>query len=324
MIRNVFLSLFPGLVLAYTAGAQTPPAQTPAKLQFEVATVKPAPPINPQAVMAGKMHVGLNVEGSRLDIGYMSLAELIQYAYKVKQHQLVVPDWAKNQRFDILAKMPEGATKEQGPEMMQGLLTERFGLTFHKESREQPVYALLVAKGGLKVKESSTEAEPAPPADDKPPMVQFGGGQVRQSGNNSFTVTSKEMEGKMKMTMVDGKMRMEITKAKMEAVAEMVTRFVGKPVVDMTEATGKYDVAIEMSMQEMMNLARSAGVAVPGMMPGGPAPGGDARPADAASDPTSGGSIMTSLQAMGLRLESRKAPFDTMIVDKLEKAPTEN
>ena len=98
--------------------------------------------------------------------------------------------------------------------------------------------------------------------------MSFGGGQVRQSGN-SFTVTSKEMEGKVKMTMVDGKMRMEITQAKMERVAEMVTRFVGKPVVDMTELTGEYDVAIELSMQELMNVARTAGIAVPGMMLGG-------------------------------------------------------
>jgi uncharacterized protein (TIGR03435 family) len=59
------------------------------------------------------------------------------------------------------------------------------------------------------------------------------------------------------------------------------------------------------------------------MAPGG-APGGDARPADAASDPSAGGSIFTSIQALGLKLEPRKTPFDTMIVDKLEKTPTEN
>jgi len=309
------------LLVSGAALAQTPAA----KLQFDGATVKVAPPLNPTAIAGGKMHVGLNIEGSRVDIGYMSLQDLIQYAYKLKQHQLAAPDWAKNQRFDILAKMPEGATKEQVPEMMQGLLADRFGLTFHKESREQPVFALLVAKGGHKLKESSTEPEAAPPADDKKDTVMsFGGGQVRQSGNNSFTVTSKEMEGKMKMTMVDGKMRMEFTKAKIEQVAELVTRIVGKPVVDMTELTGKYDVAIDISMAEMMNIARSQGVAVPGMMGGAPAGGGEGRPADAASDPSAAGTILTSLQALGLRLESRKTPFDTVIVDKLEKMPTEN
>ena len=143
MIRRVFLSLIPGLALACAAAAKTPAA----KLQFEVATVKAAPPLNPQAMAAGKMHVGMNIEGSRVDMGYMSLADLTQYAYKLKQHQVVMPDWAKNQRFDILAKMPEGATKEQVPEMVQSLLTDRFGLTFHKESREQNVYATAGGQG---------------------------------------------------------------------------------------------------------------------------------------------------------------------------------
>src|SRR5690349_23045617 len=98
MRKQVGFSLLAGLLLAGVVSAQT-------KAQFEVATVKPAPPINPQAVAAGKMHVGMNIEGSRVDIGYMSLADLTQYAYKLKQHQLVIPDWAKNQRFDILGKM---------------------------------------------------------------------------------------------------------------------------------------------------------------------------------------------------------------------------
>ena len=90
----------------------------------------------------------------------------------------------KTERFDILAKMPEGATKEQVPEMLQSLLAERFGLTFHKEMREQPVYAPVVAKGGPKLKESSTEEEPAPKADEKGGnTINFGGGQIRQSGN---------------------------------------------------------------------------------------------------------------------------------------------
>ena len=321
MRNRVATSIAAGLLLAGAALAQAPAA----KAQFEVATVKPAGPLDPQKIMAGKMKVGMNWEGSRVEFGFLSLAYLIQYAYKMKQHQVVVPDWAKTERFEIVAKLPEGATKEQGPEMMQGLLAERFGLTFHKESREQNVFGLLVAKGGHKLKESSTEAE-APLGEEKKgeSTISLGGTQIRQGGGNSFTVTSKEMEGKMKMQMVDGKMRMEFTKAKIEMLTEFVTRFVGKPVVDMTELTGKYDITVEMTMQEMMAMARTAGMAIPGMMPGGPAPGGDARPADAASDPSAGGTIMASLQSMGLRLESRKAPVDTLIVDKLEKAPTEN
>src|SRR5436309_4750684 len=95
------------LLAAGVACAQTPAA---APLQFEVATIKPAPPLNPAAVQAGKMHIGMKVDAARVDIGYSSLADLIVAAYKVKAHQVVGPDWMKTERFDILAKMPEGAT----------------------------------------------------------------------------------------------------------------------------------------------------------------------------------------------------------------------
>ena len=179
----------------------------------------------------------------------------------------------------------------------------------------------MVAKGGHKMKESS--AEPDKPLEEgKGGMnLSMGGAQMRQSGN---TVTMKvdDQPGTMKMTMADGKMRMESTKAKMEMLAEMLTRFVGKPVVDMTELKGLYDITVEISMQEIMNIARAQGMAIPAGA--GPAPAAGAGPADAASDPTSGGSIFASIQALGLKLESKKHPVETMIVDKLEKAPTEN
>src|SRR5690349_7805824 len=112
-MRNHLLTLV--FVAAGAAMAQAPPA----KPQFEVATIKLAPPLNPAMVASGKLHVGMNVDASRVDIGFLSLNDLILLAYKIKQHQLTGPEWMKNQRYDILAKIPEGATKEQVPEMLQ-------------------------------------------------------------------------------------------------------------------------------------------------------------------------------------------------------------
>src|SRR3954469_23087092 len=177
-MRNRFLTL-----LAIAAGAAM--AQAPAaKPQFEVATIKPAPPLNPAMIAAGKMHVGMKTDAGRVDIGFMSLNDLIIAAYKVKQHQIAGPDWMKTERFDILAKLPEGATKEQVPEMLQSLLAERFGLTFHKEMREQSVMGLVVAKGGHKMKDSSPAAERAPEEKKGDNTINFGGGSIRQSGNS--------------------------------------------------------------------------------------------------------------------------------------------
>src|SRR3954470_10420134 len=85
--RRTILSTFSGLLLAGAAVAQT----AAPKLQFEVATIKPAAPINPAAVAAGKLHMGMSVDGSRVDMGYFALSDMIQAAYKLKQHQVWCP-----------------------------------------------------------------------------------------------------------------------------------------------------------------------------------------------------------------------------------------
>jgi uncharacterized protein (TIGR03435 family) len=110
-------------------------------------------------------------------------------------------------------------------------------------------------------------------------------------------------------------MRMESSKMSVATLVEMVSRFVDRPVMDMTELKGTYQVALELTMEDMRGMARTAGVMLP--------PGGGAAVAETASDP-SGGSIFSSLQQMGLKLEPRKAPVDLIVVDHVEKVPTEN
>ena len=74
--------------------------------------------------------------------------------------------------------------------------------------------------------------------------------------------------GQMHMTMADGKMHMEAAKMTMAALADVATNFVGKPVVDMTELKGNYQVALDLSMDDLKNVARAAGLNMPGA-PGG-------------------------------------------------------
>src|SRR6266851_98025 len=127
-----------GMIAACAAFGQT--------LAFEVATIKPSPPMNPSQAMAGKLHVGMKVDAARVDIGFFSLADMIGAAFRVKPYQVSGPSWMGVQRFDILANMPEGAKKDQVPEMLQALLAERFKLQFHKDTKEHAVYALVVGK----------------------------------------------------------------------------------------------------------------------------------------------------------------------------------
>ena len=299
--------------------------QTPAaKPEFEVASIKPAQPLQSQ-VAAGKLHVGMTIDGARVDIGSMSLAELVQTAYKVKPYQVAGPDWMSGARFDILAKMPEGATKEQVPEMLQALLADRFKLTAHRESKDHAVYALVEGKGGSKLKEAAAEPDAPAVSDAKPQGIAIGtadGSQARVTTDNKGVVVRGGQAGTTRMTPgPDGTMHLEASRMKMSGLADMLSRFVDRPIVDMTELKGEYQVGLDLSMADILKAARAAGINVPAGGPGGNAVNA---PGDAASDPSGGGSIFTAVQQLGLRLEPRKNAIETVVVDHAERAPSEN
>jgi uncharacterized protein (TIGR03435 family) len=319
----------PALLLSAAAAfAQTP---TP-PLAFEVASVKPAGPLDPVAIQSGKMHIGMKIDGAMVDIGSFSLKDLIRTAYEIKDYQISGPDWLGSimtaQRYNVQATIPEGATKEQVPQMLQALLADRFKLVVHRETKDHSVYALVVAKGGPKMKEAEPDppaasAETEPPPEPKKGEVVMGQGtsQVRISGNmeggKGVTVKGGPM-GQMHMSMADGRMHMEADRVGMATLVETLSRFVDRPVVDMTELKGNYRVVLDLSMDDLKNAAKAAGMG--GMM--GPA-GDGGKPSAEASEPA-GSSIFMSLQQMGLKLEPRKAPLAIIVVDHLEKSPTEN
>ena len=307
------------MALVASLPAQAPPAAPAAPLAFDVASIKESAPVTPAMVQAGKIHVGMKIDGAHVDIGNFSLLQLICKAYDVKTYQVQGPGWmtpVAGPRFDIIANMPHGATKDDVPKMLQALLAERFKLELHKDTKERPVYALVVAKTGIKMKESAAAAA----ADVEGPGVSGSNQATIQQGKNGAVINDGQGH-QQKMTMSpDGKsMHLEITNADMPLLAEGLSPLVDRPIVDMTELKGKYDVAIELSMQDMMNAARNAGAAVP------PAGGGAAsdHPADAASDPGTG-SIFRAIQELGLKLEPRKLPLTFLVIDKVEKTPTEN
>jgi uncharacterized protein (TIGR03435 family) len=98
---------------------------------------------------------------------------------------------------------------------------------------------------------------------------------------------------------------------------------VDKPVVDMTELKGGYKLPLEMGLQDVIGVAQKLGGAMGinlGAMGGGPGAG----PAFAASDPGGGSSLKDSVQKLGLRLDPRKLPIDVMVIDHIEKSPTDN
>jgi len=316
---------FSGILAALVLSAGTIAAQTPAAsgVSFEVASIKPAAPLDPvkiaQQMQQGiPPHVGMKIDNARVDIGYMSITDITAAAYKVKAYQIVGPDWMASQRFDILAKLPDGATKDQVPEMLQNLLAERFKLAIHREKKDQAVYELSVGKNGPKLKESPPD--PALPAD-----AEAGGGTapkivplVKNEGNGSVTVSGGAGGTARVQMMPNGQMHLEASKMTMAQLADSLTKFLGRPVVDKTGLAGNYQVSLDLSMEDLRAAAASAGVNVP-RVPAAAAAGNTT----SAPDP-SGSSLFANIQDLGLKLDSRKDPVDMIVIDHLEKVPTEN
>lgn len=295
------------LLAASIAFAQTPAAP----LTFDVASVKPAT-IDQAKIMAGQQHVGLKVEGNRVEIGVSALSELIGMAYKVKYYQIQGPEWLgpMSQRFDIVAKMPEGANKDQVPEMLQALLADRFKLTMHRSSKESQVYALVIGKNGLKMKETPPDVPVAASAYPDAPKPDT---NMKITTSNDKTTITNTPAGTQKVTMVDGVMHVEASKMPMSMLVEALSRYVDHPVVDMTELKGNYQVVLDISQEDIRAVMRSVGMAMPA---GAPAA------SDTAAEP--GSSIVNSVQQLGLKLDARKMPLDMIVIDHLEKAPTDN
>jgi uncharacterized protein (TIGR03435 family) len=165
--RAVLVSIA-GLLMATAAAFGQAPAS---KLVFDVASVRPSPPPDMQKMMAdlqaGKKPESVHIEGSRATFVYMSVKQLIAYAYKLRAYEVTGPDWMITDRFEIVARMPGGATKDDVPDMLQALLKDRFGLTAHREMVDQPVLGLVAAKNGPKLRAATVIPEPI---DDTAPL----------------------------------------------------------------------------------------------------------------------------------------------------------
>ena len=256
------------IILAGVAFAQT--------FKFEVASIKPSSPdAHGSSILTDKVG-GLTAEN-------VPLRAMITMAYGIRDFQLSGgPGWIGVDRYDIIAKpervvstapppadapMTDDQRKvrdEQWKDRVRNLLAERFGLVVHNETKEGQIYVLTVAKGGPKLT-----------------AVTKVGDRQGISGNRGRT---------------------QGYAAPMSMLAMNLSNNVGRPVVDKTGLTEKYDWVLEWT-------------------PDMPATGLDGPPP---TDNGPGPTIFTALQEqLGLRLESSKGPVETYVIDKVER-PSEN
>ena len=130
-----------------------------AKLSFEAASIKPAPPPDGHGMRVGMQGGPGTSDPERVTFENFTLSALIGTAYDVKWYQMPGLDMLDANRFNITATLVPGATKEQFRLMLRNLLAERFQLAVHKEMREIPIYALTVAKNGPKLKKAAADPQ---------------------------------------------------------------------------------------------------------------------------------------------------------------------
>jgi uncharacterized protein (TIGR03435 family) len=254
------------------------------------------------------------MDAGRIDFVCISLKQLLLEAFAIPTGLLLAPDWTETDAFDISAKLPNGATHEQLPEMFQSLLEDRFGLTFHRGAKEGTVNALVVAKGGLKVRPAAPDsAQPAwvsVAAAAKAPYS-YGRG-ARQISPGVFQSSSMGFVRRSDTGGPGGIIHYEAPSISSEGLAALA-RFAGigmdpaVGIVDMTGLKGRYQVNLDVSMTEVVAAIVSAPRNDPAFMQG-----------------VWLNMVEDGLKKLGLQLEPRKAPVETIVVDRLEKTPTPN
>jgi uncharacterized protein (TIGR03435 family) len=277
-------------------------AQGPRAPAFEVASVKANRSDAPMQLLPTLQ------PGGRVFAINLPLREWIQVAYGLRQNELIMPSPLAEARFDLEARAGANATREQAGLMLQALLTERFGLKTHGETRQLPVYTLErvnASRLGERMKRSGTECAPltfpsgpgAPPP-PPPPPANLAGTPLGPSRVGAQCPTMF-MPGGWSVRSMD-----------MEALSIALERRVRRQVIDKTGLSGlfDFDLTYEPEIDEFPFPAAIVG--------GSGAP--------AAPSQRAGPSLVTALRdQLGLRLESRRAPADVVVVDDV-RLPRDN
>jgi uncharacterized protein (TIGR03435 family) len=261
--------------------------------RFEVASVKPSVP-----AADGRRPMSIVRDPGRIDYKNIHLLTLLYEAYGVREDQVIGPPEFNSAFYDVVATMPPGTTPGQLAVMFQTLLAERLKLKVHRETRELPVYAVAIAPNGLRMHAAQTAPdEEGPGAESKKPtslpyQVYQGQGVTRITGKMSLSTLIGTVRGRL-----------------------------DRPMLDMTALKGDFDIKLEWA-SEGEAPARAMGGAPIGAIP---LSGGDAAPVASAPGGSSREALFSAMaKQLGLKVDARKAPVEMLVIDHVERVPTEN
>jgi uncharacterized protein (TIGR03435 family) len=247
-------------------------AQTNARARFEAAAIK-------QNVSDGPAF--LATKGDRFSATNFPLRLLIQNAFRLMPHQLIGgPGWLDD-HYDIIAKSPEPLTPDRQREMIRSLLADRFTLVTHRETRELPIYALVLARADGKLGPRMSVSKNDCAGRDGRPLAPPPGPPVC----NWFGRPGSMIAGGIRI----------------DTLVEMLTRNVERQVVDRTFLTGFYD----------FELTFNPGTPLPPPPPGAP-------PLPSI-DPDAPGLFTALQEQLGLKLDAGRGPVEVLVIDRIER-----
>ena len=304
------------LLIAVSPLALVGAPQARDKPSFEVASVRPAQPLAPEESRPVLCLTGcgigerFTISGDRVTIRYFALSRLIIVAYGLKAFpglpNPTTPDrelqkLMSGQTFDIAAKIPAGVSADRVPEMLQALLSDRFKLSFHRETRQVAGYALVVGKNGPNLKPAGADADAPVPDTPGSERVATPQGEARFDGGG-YAIAAGPF-GPIR-SYVDDKRNLHTDFLKISlAQLVQVLPFPDRPVQDMTGLKGYYQ----------FSWAR------PAMAPPSP----DTPVSHEAPEVTAGDAARSALEKAGLRLDSKTLSVDVLVIDHLE-SPSAN
>jgi len=248
---------------------------------FEVASVKPT--------AGGQVNVGGQIwtsagssfkPGGAFEAVNATLGSIIRLAYGLRDFQTVgAPEWIDTVRFDIQARGPQGAVESDGPQRLQSLLAERFALKVHRETRDLPIYALVMARPNGTLGPRLRRAQVPPPGTDPRQCPAPG------SGPTSMRLCSVTMA---------------------QLANTWLPTYAGRAIVDRTGLTGEFDLALYFDNRSIQGVGPAGGL-------GAPSPGAELAPADTVSVFTA------LEEDLGLKLESQTGPAEVLVIDHVER-----
>jgi uncharacterized protein (TIGR03435 family) len=258
-----------------------------------------------------------------------SLRQLLEQAYNVKSYQIEGPSWLDSDGYNVMARVPQGVPASQVPVMFQALLAERFQVNLHRETRTLPAYELNIAKDGPKLKEVDpgevaayrATHEAARAGREAPTSVPATGGRGRGA---STTAGARPMAmGTMAVRVSQGGGRTDHFKMSMPDFANFLSNQLSRPVVDQTALTGVYDIELTYLADESdpLQMQLRQAMAAAGAI-------GRADSTSPTTDADASSPIPTLFQALqqtlGLKLNSKKAPVEILVIESANRVPTQN